>query len=240
MLAENARVLRVQAEHQTHTELVQVLERFRVFRVLILLQQPIVQQTDDLAGLDGDLHLPLQMHISLVHKERQTVIFLFQIGQLDLLGIAVGLLHVIDIKLLEVAGDDPTRVLGERQLRDVFLGLLEGIEHRAVRLPDGLVQILPGALLLDHDFRLGDIAVDKAGGAVQLHLVFKSDELFRLDHTKDVTKQSEPKLLAFSLLISFAFPIFRKGFCRGFLLCFGQRHRNHLKKNPAAIISQLY
>ena len=77
-------------------------------------------------------------------------------------------------------------MLGERKLRNVLLGLLEGVEHGAVRLPDWLVQILPGAFLLDHNLCLGNVAVDKTGRTVQLHLIFKRNELLRLGNTENI------------------------------------------------------
>ena len=93
-----------------------------------------------------------------------------------------------------------------------------------VRLFDRLAQVFAERFLLDHHFRLGDIPVDKTGGAVQLHLIFERDELLRLGHTKDITKHREPKLLAFSLFVTFAFPILRKSFRCCFLFRLSQCH----------------
>ena len=44
VLAKDARVLGIQAEHQAHTELVQVFQRLRVLGIMVLLQQPVIQQ----------------------------------------------------------------------------------------------------------------------------------------------------------------------------------------------------
>ena len=122
---EHTGVLGIEAEHQPHTELVQTLERFGVFLIVVLLQERIIEKSDDFTGLDGDLHLATDMLAAGIRQEGQTVILLFQIGKQDLFRFAAGLLHVVDMKLREVARHHPARVPRERQLRDIALGLLK-------------------------------------------------------------------------------------------------------------------
>ena len=92
------------------------------------------------------------------------------------------------MELLEVTGHDPAGPLRIGQFRRIALCLLEGSEQRPVRLFDRLHQILFGALLLDHHVGRRDHPVDKAG-IVQVYLVFKGNEFFRLLHAADVTKK---------------------------------------------------
>ena len=79
--AENAGVLRVQAEHQPDAEGVEAFQGFGALWVLVLLQQGVVQHPHDLPGLEGDLHLLLYHRAPCIHQELETVVFLFQVGQ---------------------------------------------------------------------------------------------------------------------------------------------------------------
>ena len=116
-----------------------------------MLQQGIIEDAHDLARLQGDLHLFFDVGVPGVHQELQAVVFFFQVAQLDDLRVASGTLHVIDIELGKVAGDDPPGPLGVGQLGGVAFDLLEWGQQGAVGLLDGLVQLFAQALLFDQD-----------------------------------------------------------------------------------------
>lgn len=148
----------------------------------------------------------------------QAVVFLFQVTQLDDLRVAGGPLHVVDVELGEITGDDPPGPLGVGQLGGVAFGLLERGQQGAVRLLDGLVQLFPQAFLFDQDVGGRDEAVDETG-VIQHDLIFKGDELVRLLHPVDLLEQGQPKGLAVAFLIALALPIGGKLFRGGAALC---------------------
>lgn len=212
MLSEDTGILGVKAEDKPDTQLIQAFQCFRVFRVFILLEECIVQQTDDLARLDGDFHLLLDMHAPGFRQEGQAVVFLFQIGQQDFLRLTAGALHIVDIELGEVAGDDPAGMPGEGKLRDVSLGLLERCQQGAIALLDRLVQVFAQAFLLDQHFRRWDIPVDKRS-MVEMHLILKFNELRHILHAVNIRKKRHPEFLALAFLVPLILPVFRKCFC---------------------------
>ena len=105
--AKDAGILCVKAEHQSDAELIECFLGLRVGGVFILRQDLIVQYADDFTGLDGNFQLYFQMDVGVINEERQTMILLLQISQPDDLRGIVGALHVMDLKRLEVAGDNP-------------------------------------------------------------------------------------------------------------------------------------
>ena len=143
----------------------------------------------------------------------QPGIFLLQIGQSDHLRRVVGAVHVVNMEFLEIAYDDPARVLIVGQIARIPPGLLIGRQHRAVGLLVALTQIDLPAFLFDQHPRLRDIAVDKAGMA-KLNLLLKGHILGRVLHPEKVGQQRKPELLAFSFFIAFILPIFCKALGR--------------------------
>ena len=122
----------------------------------------------------------------------QPGIFLLQIGQSDHLRRVVGAVHVVNMELLEIAYDDPARVLIVGQIARIPPGLLIGRQHRAVGLLIPPAQIDLPAFLFDQHPCLRDIAVNKAGMA-QLDRHFKDNILVRLGHAKYLMQKRRPK-----------------------------------------------
>ena len=83
LAAEDTGVLGVQAEHQPDAQSVQAFQRVLGLRGFVLLQQGIVEDAHDLARLQGDFHLFLDIGVPGVYQELQAVVFFFQIAQLD-------------------------------------------------------------------------------------------------------------------------------------------------------------
>ena len=132
MPAKDAGVLGIQAKHQPHAKCVQTTQRFGAVRFLILFEQSIIQSADDFTGLQRDFHLFFGIIIAGIHKKLEPIILFFQIGQTNLFRLAAGAFHVIDIELAKVTSHHPARVLGNRQLSDISLCLLERVEQRTV------------------------------------------------------------------------------------------------------------
>lgn len=197
---------------------VQTFQRIFGLRVFVLLQQSIIENTHDFARLQGNLHLLFDIGVPSVHQELQAVILLFQVTQLDDLRVTGGALHVVDVELGKVAGDDPPGPLGVGQLGGVAFGLLERGQQGTVGLLDGLVQLFAQALLLNEDMSGRDKAVNETG-VVQHNLIFKGDELVRFLYPVDLLEQGQPKGLAVALLIALALPIGGKLFRSGAALC---------------------
>ena len=218
LAAEDTGVLGVQAEHQPDAQSVQAFQRVLGLRGFVLLQQGIVEDAHDLARLQGDFHLFLDIGVPGVYQELQAVVFFFQIAQLDDLRVAGGPLHVIDVELGKVAGDDPPGSLGVGQFGGIPFGLLERGQQGAVRLLDGLVQLFAQAFLLNQDVGGGDKAVDEAG-VIQHDLILKGDELVRLLHPVDLLQQGQPKGLAVAFFVTLSLPVGGKLFCGGAALC---------------------
>ena len=113
MMAEDARVLRIEAEDQPHAQHIQAPQCAGALGIGILPGKCVIEDADDLARGDGYLHLPLQMLIAALHEELEAIVFAWQILQPYLLGLATRALHIIDIEGAEVAGHDPARVSGD-------------------------------------------------------------------------------------------------------------------------------
>lgn len=155
-----------------------------------------------------------------IDEEHQSVVLLTQVFQENLCRFAVGLLHVIDEELLKVARYNPSRMLRQRQARDVLLGLLKGVEHGAIALQDAFAQVLADGFLLNKHLCGRDVSVYEVG-VVHLHTLLVADELCDVLHTKDVLQKIGPEHLRLALLVSFAFPTLGElgGGCLYLLLC---------------------
>ena len=178
-------------------------------RIDILLQDGVVQLAHQLARLDGDFHLLLNIGIGHIYQKLQPVVFLFQVSQVDFLRLAIGLFHIIHQEGGKVAGHNPARMLGQGQLRYIPFGLLKRRQQGTIRLPDRRTEVLVQALLLNQHTGGGDAAVNETC-MIKAHLIFKEDELFRLRYTENTTQQRKPEFLALSLLVTFALPILGK------------------------------
>ncbi len=212
---ENSRVLSVQAEHQPDAQLVQTFQCLRVIRVFVLLQQRIIENPYQLTSLEGDFHFLFDMLLASVHQEVQAVKLLFQIGKEKNLRLVIGAAHIVDMKLLEVADYNPTRLLRLGQIAAVTSPLLEGGQHGPVRLALPLFKVNFYALLLDQDAGCWQIAVNvfRGGGpitVINFYPFFKFDCGCGLFNTAHILKQRHPKPLCLLLLITPAFPVGRK------------------------------
>ena len=172
---EDACILGIETEHQTDTKDVERLQRVLVGGVDVLFQQFVVESAHNLARLHRHLHLLGKMLALRVNEEMQAVILLAQILQEYLLRLAVGLLHVVDQELGEVAGHNPPCPLAVGQLGVISLTLLEGCQQRAVALFDGCPQVLSKRFLLDNHFGRGQVYVNEVC-LVHLHLFLEADE----------------------------------------------------------------
>ena len=211
--AENAGVFRVKAEHEADAEHVEAFERAGASRFGVLRGERVVDEPDDFARGDGDFRLASDVFASRVDEKLQAVVFLSEVFEQNHLRLAFGVFHVVDVEFGEVAGDDPARMLRERELGDVALRLLKGVELRAVGLADGRVEFLAEGFLLDQDFRGGNVPVDEAC-AVEFDLLFEDDEVLGLFYAENVAKKRRPKRLALAFFVALVFPLPRE-FLRG-------------------------
>ena len=125
------------------------------------------------------------MLIALIHKKLQAVVFFFEVLQKNLLRFAVGLFHIIDPELAEVARHDPSRTLRVGQLGGIPFGLLERIEQAAIRLFDRCTEVFLNAFLLNHHVRARDIRINKRG-MVKPNLLLEMQPFVHVFRTKDL------------------------------------------------------
>ena len=145
-----------------------------------------------------------------VDEELQAVVLLREVLEQYLLGFAVGLLHVVDEELLEVARDNPARMLAHGQAHHVAPCLLEGVQQRAVALQDALAQVFAQRLLLDEHARRRYAGIDEVGG-VHHAVVFEADEAIGGGRdAKHVLEQVEPERLRLAPFVAAAPPAFGK------------------------------
>ena len=122
------------------------------------------------------------------------------------LRLVVGPVHVVYLKGLEVADDDPAGILVMGQISGIAPGLLEGSQAGAVRLPGAFAKTDIPALLLDEDAGVPDETVDETG-MVQLYGDLKVDVLLRLGHTEDFLQQRQPEGLRLLFFVAAVLPI---------------------------------
>ena len=96
--AKNPGVLGVQAEHQTDAQRVEAFQRLRALRVLVLLEQGVIEDPHNLARLQGDLHLLLDAGVAGIHQELQAGILALQVGQAHNFRVVVGAVHIVNLK----------------------------------------------------------------------------------------------------------------------------------------------
>ena len=226
-VVENARILGVQAEHQPDAQGVQAFQRLWVGGVFVLLQEGIVQHAHQLAGLERDLFFMLDGIAAGVHQEIQLGAVCGQVGQGQHLRLPVGEVHVVDLKGLEVAHHDPPGLLRLGQIGPIPPGLLIGGQEGAVRLLIATGQHDVLALLLHQHPGLGNIAVDKLGGAFPCAGV--------VHHAEDLLQQRQPERLGLLLLVPTVLPVRRKLSRRRPLL-----HVRHGVSPPESVFSWQY
>ena len=216
VLAKHPRIFTIEAKHQSHTQNIEVAQGGVVVGVLVLFEQQIVELAHQFAGLHRHRQFLLQMVGLGLHQKVEAVILLFQVFQFNHERLVLRVLHVINVECAEIASHNPPRTLAVRQLGGIALRLLERSERGAVALANGLQQVLAQSLLLNHHFGGVDKTIDETG-VVEVHLVFKSDDVLWFLHAQHLREQGEPKSLTLPLLVTFTFPIFRE-FCSRLLL----------------------
>ena len=116
------------------------------------------------------------MLVLCIYEELQTIVFLAQVLQQNPFRFSIGLFHVIDEKLREVARYYPSRMFRERHVRHITLSLLERIEYRTVTLYDTLTQVLSQRLLFYQYPCRWDMSIDEVG-LINFYLFFIDDKL---------------------------------------------------------------
>ena len=218
VLAKDACILSIKAEHQANAEHIQAFQRGRIRGILVLFEQGIVQFTHQLARLQRNLHFFLDTLVSRVHQELQAVVFLFQFRQRNHFRGIIGAVHVVDVKLLEIADHNPSGIHIVGQITSIAAGLLERGQHGAVTLLVALSQVNVCTLLLNQYMGIFQITINEAGMA-ELHRHFKFDCIHCLFYAEHILKQSNPKQLGFLLFIAVTCPVLNKLLGCGFLLC---------------------
>ena len=214
---ENPGILGVQAEHQPNAKGIQAFQRFRGGGVFVLLQQRIIQHSHQFTGLQGNFHFLFDGLTSGVHQKLQSGIILLQICQHQYFRLAVGKVHIVDLKGLEITDHDPSRRLIKREVSGITAGLLVRRQHLTVRLLISFFQINVRAFLLNQNAGISQITVNKAGVA-QFDGHLKFNGLFRVGNAVDIPQQVNPKPLRFLFLVPTIFPVCCKFLCRRPLL----------------------
>lgn len=148
------------------------------------------------------------MLVAGVHQEVEPVIVLLQFGEQHLLRRVVGPVHVVDVKLLEVADHDPAGALVVIQIARIAPRLLIRGQHGAVRLLDALAKIDVVALLLDEHVRLGNQRVDEAH-VIQLHRHLIRYEI-QIRYAEYALQKPVPELLRLLLFVAPIGPVLGK------------------------------
>ena len=160
-----------------------------------------------------------------VDDKLQTVIFFFQIHQLQNFRLIVGAVHIVDMEFSEIADDDPAGLFGLGKIAAIPPGLLIGRKQGAIGLPVTFPQVNIHPLLLDQHSRLRDVTVNEfcrtfsGFGIIDFDAPLEADGFFWFLYAKNFLQQCQPKSLCFLLLIAVFLPIQGKLFgCRS-LFC---------------------
>nr|WP_302451252.1 hypothetical protein [Acidaminococcus fermentans] len=218
MAAENTGIFRIQTEYQPDAQDVQALLGMVRIRIQVLFPEGIVHFPHQIPGLHGDFFFLFQNFAFFIDQEIQPVVFLGQVLQQELFRFPLGVVHIINQELLEVAGNHIFGVHADREFGNVPFGLLKWVQQGTIRLLDGCFQVLVPAFLFNHYMGRGNHPINEAG-VIQMDLVLKADIPFRVGYPINVTKEGKPELLTFSLFIAFILPIFCKILsCLSFLI----------------------
>ena len=163
-LREDSGFLSIQAEHNPDTENIQVVEGLRVSGVRILFLKSIVQFTNQLPRRNGDIQFLLDAVMFWIDQKIQSAVLPREIAQFQDFRRFLGLIHIVNLELLKIAGHDPTRV----HVHGQFYGLLKERQKRTIGLLDRLIQVAPFAHLHDDNPGFRNISVKKQGSCVNL------------------------------------------------------------------------
>ena len=108
-LAEQPRVVGIEAEDDAHAEHIQAAQRLRRLRVEVFLQKQTVNLIDLLTGFDreGLFLFAETLHLA-VDEEVEAVKFMLEVGQRDDARRRLGRLHIVDADAGKVADHDPS------------------------------------------------------------------------------------------------------------------------------------
>ena len=119
--------------------------------------------------------------------------------------LTIGILHIVDVELGKIAGDNPSRVLRHLERHGITLSLLEWGELCAIGLRNGLPQVFAKRFLLNHHARGWYHHIDERS-VVELCLLLKLQEQRRIFHAEHLGDEFGPEHLAFALFIATPFP----------------------------------
>ena len=226
MPAEESCILGVEGKDETDAEDVETLLAVGIRHIVVLFRERIIEFADELARLDGDLHLPCDVFIAHIDEEVQAIRLAREVFKQDFLRLGVRRLHVIDKKLREVRADDPARTRRVRECRRIAPRLLDGLQQCSVALANRLSEALAEALLLDHDVRRWDHHVDEAR-MVEHDLLLEHEQIGGIRSAVHGLQELHPELLTLALLVAPALPFRRKRLCR-LRLCSTFYHANDI------------
>ena len=141
----------------------------------------------------------------LVDHEGEQMFLVLDVSEGDYSGRSFWGFHVVNVKLLEVAGDDVSSSFGCFEPVIIAFGLLEGSEGRAVRLFSGFIEVNILRFLLDENFSAGDVSVDPAG-ILEFNLFLKRYESERFVDSEKL-KELCPERLSVANFVAFAVPV---------------------------------
>ena len=210
-LAEEPRVVRIEAEDDAHAEHIEVAERLGRCGVDVVRQEQVVDLPDQLAGTDGQRFLLLAdaLHLG-IDEEVEAVELLGEVGQGDDAWRRFGCLHVVDADTSKVADDDPSGSLGVGEHGVVARRLAEGGQQRAVALALRRVKVYAEALLLDQYVGRRDEGVHKRLVS-ELDGALEADQLKGVGCAEHLAKHFEPEGLRVALLVALSGPSLGEG-----------------------------
>ncbi len=104
LLPEDTGVLSVKAENKTDAEDIQTLQGALILRILILLQQGVVEKAHDIPGLDGNFHLVGQGFDFFLHEKVQEGVLRHQFRKMNLHRLRNLGVHVVNPNFRKIAG----------------------------------------------------------------------------------------------------------------------------------------
>lgn len=103
------------------------------------------------------------------------MIFFLQIVQRHYFRLIIRTVHIVDMKLTEIADHNPTWIHIMRQIACIATGLLIGYQYRTIRLFIAPPQVNVRALLLNKNAGLPDISINKTD-MIQLHRILEFND----------------------------------------------------------------
>lgn len=124
--------------------------------------------------------------------------FILEIGKTNDFGRSFGPIHIIYMKLLEIAKNYPSWVLADRKFRDITPCLSKWSERVSITLRNTGMKVLTYALLLNQDFCRRNAGINETC-PINMGTFLKLYQFLGPVYSKNITQQREPKHLAFTL-----------------------------------------